>query len=114
MVAKLPYCQTFSASGYNAIIGDKAYLLLAEIDNLMDDGRVKAYTSNDLYTFLVELDLQTGEYKTLFHTEGEEKYKILQTVYAEDGVYCRCYYEDTEMNEDFAEFTVNEYREGLI
>lgn len=113
MLATLPYCQTFSAQGYNAIIGDKAYLLLAEIDNLEDDGITQAYTSNDLYTYLVELDLKTGEYKTLFHIDGEEKYKILQTVYGKEGVYCRCYYEDIEMSEDYTNFTVNDYREAF-
>lgn len=113
MVAKLPYCQTFSTSGLNAVIGDKAYLLLAEIDNLEDDGITQTYTSNDLYTYLVELDLKTGEYKTLFHIDGEEKYKILQTVYGEEGVYCRCYYEDIEMNEDYTNFSVNDYREAF-
>lgn len=113
MLATLPYCQTFSAQGYNAIIGDKAYLLLAEIDNLEDDGIAQSYTSNDLYTYLVELDLKTGEYKTLFHIDGEEKYKILQTVYGKEGVYCRCYYEDIEMSEDYTNFTVNDYREAF-
>lgn len=109
VVAKLPYCQTFSSQGFNAIIGDKAYLLLAEIDNLTDDGVAQSYTSNDLYTFLVELDLKTGEYRTLFHIEGEEKYKILQTVYTEEGIYCRCYYEDIVAEE--TSFTLNDYWE---
>lgn len=113
LLATLPYCQAYSAQGYNAIIGDKAYLLLAEIDDLEDDGIAQSYTSNDLYTYLVELDLKTGEYKTLFHIDGEEKYKILQTVYGEEGVYCRCYYEDIEMNEDFTVFSVNDYREAF-
>jgi len=110
-VATLPYCQTFSPEGYNAIIGDKAYLLLAEIDNLQEDELLLSYTSNDLYTYLVELDLKTGEYRTLFHIEGEEKYKVLQTVYGDEGVYCRSYYEDTENNEDFTQYKINEYRE---
>ena len=112
-VATLPYCQTFSTQGYNAIIGDKAYLLLAEIDNLKEDEFVLSYTSNDLYTYLVELDLNTGEYKPLFHIEGEDKYKILQTVYGEEGVYCRWYYEDIETSEDFTDFTVNDYHEAF-
>lgn len=110
-VATLPYCQTFSPEGYNAIIGDKAYLLLAEIDNLQEDGLGSTYTSNDLYTYLVELDLNTGEYRTLFHIDGEEKYKIFQTVYGDKGVYCRSYYEDTEHSEDFTQYKINEYRE---
>lgn len=113
-VAKLPYCQAYSSQGNNAIIGDKAYLLLAEIDNSKDDGLSLSYTSNDLYTFLVELDLQTGKYKTLFHIEEKEKYKILQTVYAKEGIYCRCYYEAIEMSADFTDFTVNDYREKFF
>lgn len=108
-VAKLPYCMTYSANGYNAVIGNKAYLLLAEIDNLKDDGIVVSYTTNDLYTYLVELDLQTGEYKTLFHIDDEKKYKILNTVYTEEGIYCQWYYEDVEMNEDFTGFTLHDY-----
>lgn len=119
VVATLPYCQTFSSEGYNAIMGDKAYLLLAEIDDLKDDGMSLSYTSNDLYTYLVELDLKTGEYKTLFHIEGDEKYKVLYTVYGEDGIYCCSYYEDftygidDEGNTDFTDFKLNEYREVL-
>ena len=113
LVAKLPYCQAYSPQGYNAIIGDKAYLLLAEIDNLKEDGISYSYTSNDLYTYLVELDLKTGEYRTLFHIEGEEKYKILETVYEDEGVYCRSYYEDIDHSEDFTQYKINEYREML-
>lgn len=109
LVAKLPYCQGFSSGAYNAIIGDKAYLILAEIDNLQEDEFGSSYTSNDLYTYLVELDLQTGEYKTIFHIEDEKKYKIASTVYAKEGVYCHCYYEDIEMNEDFTDYTLNDY-----
>lgn len=111
VVATLPYCQAFSTQGYNAIIGDKAYLLLAEIDNLQESELGSSYTSNDLYTYLVELDLNTGEYRTLFHIEGEKKYQILQTVYSDEGVYCRSYYGDTEENEDFTLHRINEYRE---
>jgi len=109
LVTTLPYCQTYSAQGYNAIIGDKAYLLLAEIDNLQEDAFGSSYTSNDLYTYLVELDLKTGEYKTLFHIEDEKKYKILQTVYTEEGIYCQWYYEDVEMSADFTEYTLHDY-----
>ena len=113
VVAELPYCQTFSASGYNAIIGEKAYLLLGEIDKERGDELVSSYTSNDLYTYLVELDLKTGEYKTLFHIEGEEKYQILQTVYGKEGIYCRCYYGDVDLDEETMKLTVNEYRESF-
>lgn len=113
VVAKLPYCQTFSTSGYNEIIGDKAYLLLGEIDKVFGDELISSYTSNDLYTFLVELDLRTGEYKTLFHIEGEEKYQILQTVYDKEGIYCRCYYGDVDFDEETMKLTVNEYREAF-
>lgn len=111
VLTELPYCLAFSPAGYNAIIEDKAYLLLGDTDKEFGDEPLQTITSNDLFTYLVELDLKTGEYKTLLQFDKEKKYKILQTVYDVDGVYCRCYYEDIEMKEDFTGFTVNEYRE---
>ena len=53
--------------------------------------------------------MKTGEYKTLFHIEDEKKYKILQTVYTEEGIYCQWYYEDVEMSADFTEYTLHDY-----
>lgn len=110
IVAEIPYCAGFSAMGFNAVRGDKAYLFLGEIQKTQEVEDVLTYTSDDLYTSLVELDLKTGKHKTLFCIEeGDRKYKVLRTVYAEQGIYMQWYYEDTYFDVETMLGGVNEY-----
>lgn len=105
-LAELPYL--FENIAYNYIIGDTAYLFMGELHAEEALGNI---SDKDMVYVLLELNLNTGEYREKLRLDGPERFQLHGGYFAEDGIYCYCYYDSSTRNEKDDSFELLDYRE---